>query len=125
MPDSQRSRKQWQKATDMQKHMCVCTTHSSTAICLTTAAEIATQSTHLPQKNRKETSSLRTGPFSQFCPHDQEKKRKNPRQANITFKAAMAMIFSLQRQDLLFRSLRQEGHTTAPHQHCRQVSSRL
>ena len=76
MPDSQRSRKQWQKATDMQKHMFVCTTHSSTAICLTTAAEIATQSTHLPQKNRKETSPLITGPFSQFCPHDQKKKRK-------------------------------------------------
>ena len=76
MPDSQRSRKQWQKATDMQKHMFFCTTHSSTAICLTTAAEIATQSTHLPQKNRKETSPLITGPFSQFCPHDQKKKRK-------------------------------------------------
>ena len=124
MPESQRSRKQWQKATDMEKHMCVCTTHSSTAIHLTIAAEIPTQSTHLPQINRKETSPLSTSPFSHFCPHDQ-KKKKNPRQANITFKAAVAMIFSLQRQDLLFWSLRQEGLITAPHQHCRQKSSRL
>ena len=124
MPDSQRSRKQWRKARHAETCVCV-PTHSSTAIHLTTAAEIPTQSTHLPQKNRKETSPLTTGPFSQFCPHDQEKKRKNPRQANITFKATMALLFSLQRQDLLFRSLRQEGLITAPHQHCRQVSSRL
>ena len=66
MPESQRSRKQWQKATDMQKHMYVCTTLSSTAIHLTTAAEIPTQSTHLPKINRKETSPLSTGPFSHF-----------------------------------------------------------
>ena len=97
MPESQKSRTQWQKATDVCAH-----THSSTAILLTTAAEIPTQSTHLPQKNRKEISPLRTGPSSQFCPSDQKKKTKNPRQANISFKAGRAMLFSLQRQDLLF-----------------------
>ena len=95
MPESQKSRMQWQKATDVCVH-----THSSTAIHLTTAAEIPTQSTHLPQKNRKEISPLRKGPFSQFCPPDQKKqKTKNPRQANTSFKAGRAM---LQRQDLLF-----------------------
>ena len=104
--------------------MCV-RTHSGTAIHLTTAAEIPTQSTHLPQKNRKEISPLRTGPLSQFCPPDQKKKTKNLRQANISFKAGRAVLFSLQRQDLLFWSLRQEGHIAAPHQHCRQLSSRL
>ena len=57
MPESQKSRMQWQKATDVCVH-----THSSTAIHLTTAAEIPTQSTHLPQKNRNEISPLRTGP---------------------------------------------------------------
>ena len=81
--------------------MCV-RTHSGTAIHLTTAAEIPTQSTHLPQKNRKEISPLITGPLSQFCPPDQKKKTKNLRQANISFKAGRAMLFSLQRQDLLF-----------------------
>ena len=34
------------------------------------------------------------------------------------------MLFSLQRQDMMFPSLRQEGYITAPHQHCRRVSSR-
>ena len=96
MPESQKSRKQWQKATDTCVH-----THSSTAIHLTIAVKIPTQSTHLPQKNRKEISPLRTGPFSQFCPPDQKKKTKNPRQANISFNAGRAMLFSLQRQDLL------------------------
>ena len=113
MPKPQKSRTQWQKATDLCVH-----THSSTAIHLTTAAEIPTQSTHLPQKNRKEISPLRKGPFSQFCPPDQKKKTKIPRQANISFKAAVAMLFFLQRQDLLFWSLRQKGHVAAPHQYC-------
>ena len=97
MPKSQKSRTQWQKATDVCAH-----THSSTAIHLTTAAEIPTQSTHLPQKNRKEISPLRTGPFSQFCPPDQKKKTNDPRQADISFKAGRAMLFYLQRHDLLF-----------------------
>ena len=61
MPDSQRSRKQWRKARHAETCVCV-PTHSSTAIHLTTAAEIPTQSTHLPQKNRNEISPLRTGP---------------------------------------------------------------
>ena len=118
MPDSQRSRKQWRKARHAETCVCV-PTHSSTAIHLTTAAEIPTQSTHLPQKNRKEISPLRKGPFSQFCPPDQKKqKTKNPRQANTSFKAGRAMLFSLQRQDLLFWSLRQKGHVAAPHQYC-------
>ena len=34
------------------------------------------------------------------------------------------MLFSLQRQDMMFPSLRQGGYITAPHQHCRRVSSR-
>ena len=42
----------------------------------------------------------------------------------ITSNTGGSMLFSLQRQDKLFRSLRQEGHIAAPHQHYRLVSSR-
>ena len=52
------------------------------------------------------------------------KQNKTPRQITV-LRLAASMLFSLQRQDLLFWSLSQGDHITAPHKHCRQLSSRL
>ena len=78
------------------------------------------------RKFEKKLSPLQIGSPTNFCCLDQkkEKNRTKEKQANIPFKAGRTMLFSLQRKDLLLWSLRQEGHITVPHQHCRQVSSR-
>ena len=81
---------------------------------------------NLPKRTSREISPLRTESPSNFCPPDQKigkkEKKKSPRLTHL--EAAVAMLFSLQRQDMMFPSLRQEGYITAPHQHCRRVSSR-
>ena len=71
----------------------------------------------------KETLCINIQSPSNFCPWDNKIEKKKS-QADISFKAAVAMLFSLQRQDLLFSSLRQDGHVSASHQHYRQLSSR-
>ena len=125
MPESQRSRNQHQKATDTEKHAYVSPhTQQYSSFDNGSSNPHPLQTIH-PRKF--ETFSWRTQSVSNFWPLDQkEKKEKQNKTARQTtaLRLAVFMLFSLQRQDLLFWSLSQGDHIAAPHKHCRQVSSR-
>ena len=117
--ESQRNRTQHQKAAGTQKHVCVLHTFNKFSV-----LDYGSSNPHpvqtTPEKIKwKEHFPLRIGPPSNLCPSNQ---KRNP--ANISFKAAVAMLFSLKRQDVLFWSRRQGDHIASPHKHCRQVSLR-
>ena len=79
------------------------TSHSSNAVPLT--MEAATTTPPPPPKPRTQEILKRNFLFknkspNKFCPPDQKKEKRNPRLRHL--KAAVALLLSLQRQDLLF-----------------------
>lgn len=85
--------------------------------------EAATPTPYKPPAQENLTLSLKKQSHSViFGPQNRRKKRKN--KTKHSDRLAVSMLFSLQRQDLLFWSLTQGDHIAAPHKHCRQVSSR-
>ena len=115
MPESQRSRNQHQKATDTEKHPYVSPhTQQYSSFDNGSSNPHPLQTIH-PRKF--ETFSWRTQSVSNFWPLDQkEKKEKQNNTATQTtaLRLAVFMLFSLQRQDLLFWSLSQGDHIAAP-----------
>ena len=108
MPESQRTKKQQQKATGTQKHTRVCPLTLKHCSCFDNgSSNPPPPQTTCPRKSEKKLPLLSTGLPSNFYPPDQKIEKKKKSQPNISFKAAVAMLFSLQRQDKLFRSLRQ------------------
>ena len=111
------SKSNWHRKT----HVCV-PSHSNNTVPLT--MEAATPTPYKPPAQENLKLSLDEQSHSViFGPQNRRKKRKN--KTKHSDRLAVSMLFCLQRQDLLFWSLSQGDHITAPHKHCRQVSSRL
>lgn len=121
MRESQRSRKQLQEATSMQKHthtcacvcVCVCVSHSSKQFLY------GNGSPHLPnppqEKHMEKKSLLEEGQPVCFALKNRKGKKPNkPRLTLPAFRAGSGQPFPQQRQYMLFLTLRWEGHIPGP-----------